>query len=224
MPQSTLSEIDRWRTGFPLETAWSALAEPGEKQRYHQVAGDEQQRRSQYLLMVGSLWQRLSAGELIAYGWRVTPSASDLPVPIPTAMFDTPPMKADLDTGRFRFHSWCFDNVKIAAPEGNSIENSGDPIKAEKPSGLAQAKRGRPSFDALLCPATQSAVATDALFLGRSAEKQNGIIREAAAKLFPGRFAKEDGPARSTVARFIKAQREEGWPALAHPENPEILK
>lgn len=225
MPQSELSELDRWRTGFPLETAWSGLAELGARQRYHRVASDEQQRRSQYLQMLASLWQRLSAGELIAYGWRVTPSESDSPVRIHPAMFDSPPDKADLDIGRFRFQSWTFDRVMIAVPEHCSFSrDDGVPSAGAVAPKASPGKRGRPRHDHFLRDAACVVAASDRTFLERSAEKQNGMIKEAAGRLFPGKFAKPEGPGHSTVARFVQSQRADGWPALAHPENPEIPK
>lgn len=223
MPQTTLSEIDLWRTGFPLETAWRGLATSADRERYRQLSGDALAIRTQYVEMVGKLWVRLSSGELTAYGLQVSPPGTGDPISLPVTMFSSTPTQTNLDAGCLCSHGWCFEQVRVAAPAEFAVARM-TTIPNAKSKSLSAAKRGRPRNDTMLIEAARQLATLDMEFLRRSAEKQNFMIVEKAGQLFPGKFSNPRGPGRSTVARFLQEQRDANWPALYHPKNPEIPK
>lgn len=176
-------------------------------------------------MMITDMWEKLETGELVATGFQVTPTVSDGPINLPDFIFLDPP-SPDLDNGdSINSLGRCFRHVRITAQGqiNEETERSASTLDIPEKTEVAPQQRGRPSNRLEFAHAVRNCMVADALFLERPQKYQIIEVQAETKRLYPGRFPGSSLPGKSTVARFLKGQREYGWPALASLENLENL-
>ena len=213
-----LSDTENWSSGTELSDAPHLFADNTKRDELRGADNLERAGWVHHSMCLDCL-EALFGGRLIAFGVisPALPTAS--PVRISSAFFKPGAANIDWDKNLVRGFGVVFEAVCLLASDVTDQGLAGLP-PAQKDNPLSASKRGRTSFDPELADAARAAAFDDPDFTGRVQEKQIAAIRTEAARMFPAKFH-ESGPGRSTVARYVKAQRNQGWPDLSRPENPE---
>ena len=209
---------ENWGRGIALTEAWFDCLTDATRRRYVSENSDNRRaaiRTEMQFLIADALFD----GRLIAIGSADSAAAGPVLARLAAFLFRPRVCRIDWQEGYVESLGKRFSDVHIVAVGPNQTDRA-----APSPSVQAQlevtSKRGRKSLSPLLAEATRRVAALDPLFRDRIQEKQIGDIQEAAKALAPGQFPGSATPGRSTVARFVQAQRGSGWPSLPDPANP----
>lgn len=210
---------DNWCRGIALTEAWFDCLTDIARRQY--AIEDSDNRRASirseiHFLIADALFD----GRLIAIGSAGSEAAGPVLTRLDAFLFRPRVCKIDWQEGSVESLGKRYSDVHIVAVGLNETYHSPAPPYVQLQSEIAS-KRGRKSLSPLLAEATRRVAALDPLFPGRIQEKQILDIQVAAKALAPGQFTGSAKPGRSTVARFVQAQRARSWPCLSDPANPE---
>ena len=207
-----------WSCGISLTEVWFDCLTDAARRQYS-IENNDNRRASMRSEIQFLIADALFDGRLIAIGAMDGAAEGPTLTRLDAFLFRPRVCKIDWQEGHVESLGKGFSDVHIVA---GSLHQS-DRAPASPPAELqpeTASKRGRKSLSPLLAEATRDVAALDPLFRGRIQEKQIGDIQDAAKALAPGQYTGSAKPGRSTVARFVQAQRGSGWPCLSNPANP----
>jgi hypothetical protein len=106
--------LERWRNATTIDFAWFEYGEPRMKRQFREGRGPGPTKAIE-MLMIADLFSAISNGELVAYGFRVSPDPSDGPVIIPRHAFDQR-APSDLQSGSLVASGWTYDRLRVLPP------------------------------------------------------------------------------------------------------------
>lgn len=208
-----------WNRGVSLTEVWFHCLSDTARRRYR-TERDDNRRASIRSEMQFEIADALFDGRLIAIASVDTAAASPVLARLDAYLFRPRVCKIDWQEGYVEALGKRFSDVHIVTKSPQQADPApGSPSVQPQPEIVR--RRGRKSLSPLLEQAARQVARLDPLFRDRIQEKQIGDIQAGAKVLAPGQFTGSATPGRSTVARFVQAQRGSGWPCLSDPANPE---
>jgi|GEM_PF-4593426 len=129
-----------WESGVEIGNSWCAFGDQRQKREQVSKRGTP---GSQVVigLMLLDICERLSMGELIAFGFRTEPTISDGPVYIPADNFSVQHDKNNVEKDMILASGWRYERVSVVQfSEIQMFFNSAETITL--PEALTMAKRG----------------------------------------------------------------------------------
>ena len=222
LPQWSPSEtvVENWRRGVALQDIWFDCLSV-ESRRQYQIEQNDSRRAWMRRDVQFQIIEALFSQHLTAVGSPELASDSPSLAKLDSVLFRPKVCEIDWYDGVVTSLGNRFSAVHIV---GDVLGRATNPTASAttEPEKVEARTRGRKSLSPLFAQAARSIVERDPLFRERTQEKQMAALQAEAKALAPGQFPGSAMPGRSTVARFVQRQRENDWPALLNPENPEI--
>jgi hypothetical protein len=185
-----------WELADPLDYAALNYAPFELAERFRDSGRDLHASRSIEFELRMLLRDRISNGEVLAFGIQISPEPKDKAEQIPRVLFQSPHAKIDWEQERIRGLDREFQDVKVCLRE-KANEPLEKPIAATEPR-----ERGPKGYSKILEEAFGQLELEHKDFSDWSLEKQVMEIQRRSADRHPGRF-KKSPPGRSTVYRFL---------------------
>ncbi|MDO7834356.1 hypothetical protein Q4610_04795 [Sphingobium sp. HBC34] len=142
--------LDNWLRSLELNVAYFDFTDQYQRQKFREVAALGPM-LAYKTLMCADLFVQLSGGKLKAWGFRLEPTPSDGPVPIPAHCFIERPNVEECDVNIITASGWRYERVRIAIVEnGDNFDATENLLPATK------SKAGRRST----YPAVKAALAS----------------------------------------------------------------
>jgi hypothetical protein len=199
----TFNAADQWRQGVELHVAWHAFSDPGTRAAFA-AAKTQNAIAARQMMMVVDLWAKLSSGVLVAFGDRVAPTLSGVPVAVPSHLFfDRPPAGIELGDV-IQIAGSRYERVRICEPDVMSQGLA----PAANPEPYAKSAGGRPDTYNLSKEVLEELYASPSN-LRLSPENLHGLFTVEFERRFPRDSYKVSAPSLSTFRKQIRRYRQE---------------
>lgn len=135
-----MSDLEKWKDGEPLNFAFYKFADLHQREQLREPS-DLGRTRVLTGLMYGDLFGHIASGQLMAYGFRTTPTVSDGPVQVPSHCFEVRPNSDECQDNIITASGWRYERVHVIQPHCHSLEDK----PATQDAQQFTRKAGRPS-------------------------------------------------------------------------------